>query len=574
VRKTLNVHFLGMSQDHHSRLKTISLAPFDLKAYVDARCREEFPNVVKTKASDFFWDTTPEEILSHIEIKNTDLVCFSVYTWNNAELYETSRLLKEKNKNIIIALGGPEVAPMAMDVIQKRPQADIVPFTPLDGELIAYNIVKALITGADLSTVQGIVYRKPGNKIVQNAPLEKHLDLNTVPSPYITGDISFEGDKDYIATVETSRGCPFDCGYCFWGKTRGVTFFPLERVFKDIEVIYSNPHVKEVHFTDSDFFINKTRAKAILEQILKQKREVITYFEINAKTITEDLARLAGKLKGFQFILSPQTANPDSLEAISSHRDPPAIFIDRVNLIRKVVPEPNITTAIILGLPEDTLPEFKKTIDFCLSLEPSKLNVGYPLYLLPGSRFYEARDSMGFKYTTEPICAVLETPTFPKKDMNEAVRLICWVQLFIVYLPAVRNFLYQISRKNKKADRVAVIEKWADAIEKKLKLLPEGIDLTDTVAASVKKWNEVKRDFFLKGSETNGSTIIYQTIYDLEKSNNLKEMGNTIEPALKVFKYFKDNRIDSFTVKNFKDIVSKLSMKEADIKDVLSVFKK
>jgi len=110
MKKKLRIHFIGMSQDHHSRLKTISLAPFALKAYVDRYLGKEFPNVIETQASDFFWDTSPEEIVSSIDIKDVDLLCFSIYTWNVAELIETSKIFKRKKKNVIIALGGPEVA--------------------------------------------------------------------------------------------------------------------------------------------------------------------------------------------------------------------------------------------------------------------------------------------------------------------------------------------------------------------------------------------------------------------------------------------------------------------------------
>ncbi|MDO8568361.1 MAG: radical SAM protein, partial [Dehalococcoidales bacterium] len=299
-----------------------------------------------------------------------------------------------------------------------------------------------------------------------------------------------------------------------------------------------------------------------------------TYFEINARTITEDLVKLAGSLKNFQFILSPQTSNPNSLRLVSSRRDTPELYVEKVNLIRRLVPEANITAAIILGLPGDNLTEFKKTIDFCLSLEPSKLNVGYPLYLLPGSRFYEERDSMGIRYTTKPICAVLETPDFPQKDMNEAVRLICWVQLFTCYFPAIRNFLYLVSRKDKKLTPVARIEKWMYAIENKLHLLPEDIDFVDTVAASVKKWNEVKRDFFLKGSETSGANTIYSTIYELEKDSHVNDMENTIALGVKVFKYLHDGKIDSFSFNAFENLALEIKVKHNEIRSVFSTFKK
>ena len=64
------------------------------------------------------------------------------------------------------------------------------------------------------------------------------------PSPYLSGeyDYLFKDNEDhkYQVIVETNRGCPFLCTYCYWGKggtTTKYRFHSLERVFKEIEWI-------------------------------------------------------------------------------------------------------------------------------------------------------------------------------------------------------------------------------------------------------------------------------------------------------------------------------------------------
>ena len=41
--------------------------------------------------------------------KNPKYVCFSVYVWNRIYIEETAKLIKQKNPEVIIIAGGPEV---------------------------------------------------------------------------------------------------------------------------------------------------------------------------------------------------------------------------------------------------------------------------------------------------------------------------------------------------------------------------------------------------------------------------------------------------------------------------------
>lgn len=76
--------------------------------------------------------------------------------------------------------------------------------------------------------------------------------------------------KDYVVmSVQTSRGCPFDCEFCdvislFGRKTR---FKTPEQVITELEAIYRFGHRGEVFISDDNFIGNKAHTRALLARL-------------------------------------------------------------------------------------------------------------------------------------------------------------------------------------------------------------------------------------------------------------------------------------------------------------------
>ena len=67
-----------------------------------------------------------------------------------------------------------------------------------------------------------IVYRRPDNSIALNKFKETVEDINDIPSPYLSGIfdelITDNPEEKWQGRIETNRGCPFTCAFCYWGK--------------------------------------------------------------------------------------------------------------------------------------------------------------------------------------------------------------------------------------------------------------------------------------------------------------------------------------------------------------------
>lgn len=486
----MKVCFLSVSQDHHSQLKTLTLAPYVLKAFV-----EKHDSGVETMVYDFYWDETPESIVEQID--EADIYCFSFYIWNVNILKRVGKLLKAKNNSALLVAGGPHVSPRAKDFIMLYPWFGAVANTEKSGGFIVSQIIKNI---NNLYNVPGIVFRNY-NGIVSN-PVE---DIQIIENDVYSSQQPFKEGNKYIATVETYRGCPNNCGYCFWGKCSGVTYYSLDSVFKELKYLYENPSVSMVEFADADFFLNHDRSLKIIEYIKTLKSNADTYFELTPKSAKPDLIEAAGSLKGAQFILSPQTTNNTALDNINGNRAKPEDFIILKNTIRNYYPNANITMAVILGLPGETYDSFMDTLDFCLSMEPSKINIGFPLHLLPGSRFYDDRWNLKLTYTSGEVKAVTSTPTMNRKAMIRALEIGIYTQLFIVYYPDIRKYLYQINPTS----YIREIRTWYAKVERYMNLIM-GDYFSENIMADVKEWNDWKRNIFSRG--TRDPKRIYELI--------------------------------------------------------------
>ena len=104
-------------------------------------------------------------------------------------------------------------------------------------------LVDAIERGKPVSAVSGIGYRENG-KVAFTPPTTPLKDLDNVPCPRRGLVEQYRSDYffrfwDNIYSIETTRGCPYNCKFCsvwrfFGGKVR---FKSPERVVGEIEAL-------------------------------------------------------------------------------------------------------------------------------------------------------------------------------------------------------------------------------------------------------------------------------------------------------------------------------------------------
>ncbi len=537
--KTSNTVFtliLTIAAHHRSGGILLSTSPFTLKSYAKWKLKQENIDNININAHVFPNATCAEEITEYILASNADVVGLSMYIWNYSVLRESAMMVKKQRPDIKILFGGPQVSPIAAEIINNNWFVDIIPYLTVPGENIFFNVLKAVSGRQDLNRVNNIYYRE-GTQIIKTLPANEEVDLEQSPSPLLDGTIDLNGDNKYQIVLESSRGCFMECAYCFWsGETRHVRYFPLERVLAEIDKVYSNPQVTHVIFADSDVLMNRERTNTLIDKIKTYGSRISTFFEVDAIRITEsnrDIVEKISSLDRSMIKFAIQSANPETLRIM---KRPFAFekYAEKAALVRSWIPDVAICVEIIASLPGDTLSTFIDTIDASLSLEPAHIHTNYPLYLLPGTDYFINKSALGITHTGDPNYTIIETATFPKKDIITALHLAFFTEILTFYHPILAKTLYRICRKDQTERRVDRLARWMTAIENCLGLLTYIEDVVVKITENVDSLNEIKGDFLHAACSPNQSAQMYQAILDLEGLS--EEALDEFSDGIKVYK--------------------------------------
>jgi radical SAM superfamily enzyme YgiQ (UPF0313 family) len=235
-----------------------------------------------------------------------DVVGLSVMTFQRPTARRIIGLLRSIKPDVFVVVGGydPSLAPdewthpaLGVDVIVRG-----------EGDLTFRELLRALETGASLSTVPGLWFRT-GHTFQRNRPREvARLDADTIRPPLraaraLSGYTMLGRAVD---VVETSRGCTFDCSFCSIIEMRGRNFhgFPIDRVIADIRDAAARG-ARTIFLIDDNITLDVRRFERLCEAIIAAGLHRLDYI---VQGMTAPIAAHAGTLvplmrrAGFRYV--------------------------------------------------------------------------------------------------------------------------------------------------------------------------------------------------------------------------------------------------------------------------------
>ncbi len=331
-----------------------------------------------------------ENIAQELSDTGSDVVGLSVYIWNVNHTKELVALLKERNPQLIIVLGGPEVMYEPEYFLQNW-NIDYV--IGGEGEFVLGELLAVLESGKPVQIV-GVSSQDSISRVIVQADLEK---LASLDSPYmLEEDRSEIGNK--LVYFETSRGCPYQCQYCLSSLEKGVRYFPQEYIVENLRYLIES-NAKQIKFLDRTFNLNKEHTHMVFDFLITNYRPNLScQFEVYADLLKDETITYLNTYlpkNYFRFEIGIQSTYEPTNVAVKRKQDFPLL----AGNVKKIMQGGKIDLHLdlIAGLPYETFDRFRKSFNDVFALGGKEVQLGF-LKMLRGTNLRRFADKYGYKY--------------------------------------------------------------------------------------------------------------------------------------------------------------------------------
>jgi radical SAM superfamily enzyme YgiQ (UPF0313 family) len=380
---------------------------------------------------------------------DTDVYGLSCYLWNMRRMKQVLDELVRTRPDAYFILGGPQVMNHAADYVSPSWQNVVVcngegeePFAAFLRELAGADGGDG--AGPDFHRAPGVSFWSGGELVTTDKPA-RITDLEQIPSPFAAG--IFDGGEYTFAAVETNRGCPFRCSYCFWGAATNdkVHRWELDRVMSDLAWI-SEHGIESVFIADANWGalprdVELTRHMAACKQRTGYPMMVAIQAAKNrpdrVTEITEILVE-AGMLTSQP--VSLQTLSTDALEMVQRSNIKESTYAAlQLKLKEKKI---SSYTELIWPLPGETLTSFREGIAKVCRTGADAV-VTYPQLLLRNTPMYQRAESLGIETirVDDPV-AEADVVVATKWVTRDDFRAGAWFYYAVISLYNARSGFY------------------------------------------------------------------------------------------------------------------------------------
>lgn len=305
------------------------------------------------------------------------VAAFSSLMWNAQLNLRVAEQVKQRHPDCLVVFGGANVPHEPEQFLRRHPFVDATvrgegerPFTAALEAVAAARSDGRL----DLDGIPGLSWRTAGGEI-RHSQLAQELqkDLDAYPSPYLEGlydDLFVQHPElQFQSILETNRGCPFTCTFCYWGKggmSRKYRFHGLERIQREIDWM-ADKKIKYVFNADSNFGMHR-RDMEIAQYLVATKQR--TGFPHKFRTCygknTDEKIFAIGKLfheHGLEKGITISYQSVDSTVQQNIRRD--NIRLDCARELQRRFNDLGVPvyTELILGLPGESLQSWVDGVD-------------------------------------------------------------------------------------------------------------------------------------------------------------------------------------------------------------------
>ena len=304
------------------------------------------------------------------------------------EALKISRQTRRRFKDIKIIWGGLHPTLFPKYVLEEDSVDYIV---QAEGEEALFHLIDSLSKGRLDTSIHSFGY-KDKDSIFINPVGSRLIDLNLSPMPAwdlvdMPNYIANRFFASRVLTMNTSRGCPFKCAFCF---NQGLSYQKW-RALNAANVLGQLMHLKEkygingVQFYEDSFDTDKNRVREFCNLMINAKPRVNWSHFSNIIYCSEDMLK-AEKAANCKYIEYGVESGSDRILELINKKQNVAQIKEAFSICEKV----GIKSAALfmIGYPSETKEELQETIDLVEGL-PAHILIGTIYRPYPGTPLYD-----------------------------------------------------------------------------------------------------------------------------------------------------------------------------------------
>lgn len=305
------------------------------------------------------------------------IVGFQIFSYDFSSVVRSIDIVKQESPESIVLIGGPHVSATNTCALEEIKGADYG-FAG-EAEVGLPLLIRRLVRDEQISweDIPGLIWRN-GQAIYMNPRASiQDLDALGFPSWDLIHPASYPDTpqggfykKFPIASISTSRGCPYLCTFCGSGINMGrdLRLRSIKNVLDEMDILYHNFGVREFHIIDDMFNFYRERVIEFCQGIKDRKLDISYTFPngLRLNHLDKEMLQMMRETGVYTFTVGIESGSQRILDSMKKNLTL-GLIEEKINLIQSVGLESN--GFFIIGYPDENIEDIKATIRFAKKLK-------------------------------------------------------------------------------------------------------------------------------------------------------------------------------------------------------------
>ena len=334
-----------------------------------------------------------------------DVVCITSITASS--YYATQIAGRAKEFGSLVIFGGIYASLNATEIMNECSDIDIVVHG--EGEGALSDLISTLENRHDWHNVPGITFRS-GHRVITTQK-RSLLDISRLPSPaWDVLPINVCRKLELSATLETARGCPFECVFCTLTDPRMWTRTLREK--EPSQIISELRGAKSIGFdkieiADPTFGINRQRTLFLCKEMRKAHLGLRLRVETRIDILDHEMLEAMIAAGVDSIIIGVEAIEPRSLTAMRKTKNAVEWKLRTLNVLEQIAKKGiTVHPVFMLGWPGQRDDDLRILTEFCT--QTLGFGNGVKPFVAfatphPGSVLWRTRNRIGLKLVTSDL---------------------------------------------------------------------------------------------------------------------------------------------------------------------------